>query len=283
MKLRIGASCFSITLTCLFFIVSIQARAAQELYEVEMVVFSTLDSDAVHAELWPINPGAPDFSKGRRLKTKENLLAENKQHAESLEATLERESPLNHMLVEDELPVEQMGFVILPKSHWKLSDPAKKLGRQYQVLLHSAWRQPITETTQAIYFQGGKAYHSPESIDAGQYPNFSGTTGAYEFEGLLKLRKNRFLHAEVDFILQEPAKAEQAEDNATSHSIWLLTRDNWRPDANTQLQSFRLQQSRKMRSKELHYLDHPAMGVLIQISPIDQDNKPSIPKKLQNA
>lgn len=245
------------------------AKSSQELYEVEMIVFANLDADAIHAELWPLNPGFPNYSQGRRLKTKDGLLAERKQQADSLEATLERDSPINHLLVEEDTPIEQTGFVILPKNRWTLSDAANKLGHQYQLLLHTAWRQPITESAQAIYFQAGKSYNPSETNAEAAYPNFSGTTGAYEFEGLLKLRKGRFIHADIDFVLQEPVKVDSSNMTAASHAVWLLNRDHWRPDTNVQLQSFRVQQSRKMRSKELHYVDHPALGVLIRVAPVE--------------
>ncbi len=256
-----------------FLLFSPLAKSLQELYDVEMIVFANLDADAIHAELWPLNPGLPNYSQGRRLKTKDALLAEKKQQADSLEAALERDSPINHLLVEEDTPIEQTGFVILPKNHWTLADAANKLGHQYQLLLHTAWRQPITESAQAIYFQAGKPYNTSEGNTGTTYPNFSGTTGGYEFEGLLKLRKGRFIHADIDFVLQEPVKVDGSNVTTASHAVWLLNRDNWRPDTNTQLQSFRVQQSRKMRSKELHYIDHPALGVLIRIAPVVAQTK----------
>jgi hypothetical protein len=35
---------------------------------------------------------------------------------------------------------------------------------------------------------------------------------------------------------------------------------------------FRLDTSRRMRSGELHYLDHPVFGVLIKVIPIEIEN-----------
>ena len=32
---------------------------------------------------------------------------------------------------------------------------------------------------------------------------------------------------------------------------------------------FELNESRRMRSKELHYLDHPAMGIIVKITPVE--------------
>ena len=38
---------------------------------------------------------------------------------------------------------------------------------------------------------------------------------------------------------------------------------------NTVNNSYTLQSHRRMRSKELHYIDHPLVGILIQINPVE--------------
>ncbi|MCK4704001.1 MAG: hypothetical protein KAT90_00855, partial [Gammaproteobacteria bacterium] len=37
--------------------------------------------------------------------------------------------------------------------------------------------------------------------------------------------------------------------------------------------SYPLQAHRRMRSKELHYIDHPLIGILIQINPVKKPKK----------
>ena len=59
--------------------------------------------------------------------------------------------------------------------------------------------------------------------------------------GSIKVRLGRFLHMEVSLVFT---------------------------DGETQ-QSFRLSQSRKMRSRELHYIDNPRFGLLTRILPLD--------------
>jgi hypothetical protein len=65
-------------------------------------------------------------------------------------------------------------------------------------------------------------------------------SGAGTLEGTISLNKRRFLHADVD--------------------LWFEDGDSLLP--------VRMQQSRRMRSKELHYLDHPRLGVLIIARPV---------------
>lgn len=47
--------------------------------------------------------------------------------------------------------------------------------------------------------------------------------------------------------------------------------DNVRLDKNTSKGIVALSQHRRMRSKELHYIDHPLMGVLIYINPVPEE------------
>jgi hypothetical protein len=61
-----------------------------------------------------------------------------------------------------------------------------------------------------------------------------------EIQGTIKLSRQRFLHLDVDLVLRE---------------------------AN---QSYRLKSSRRMRTNELHYLDHPTIGVIAIATPLTQ-------------
>ncbi len=56
-------------------------------------------------------------------------------------------------------------------------------------------------------------------------------------DGTIKVSVKRYLHADLDLLLKNG-------------------------------NGYRLQASRKMRSKEIHYIDHPKMGVLILITPL---------------
>lgn len=67
--------------------------------------------------------------------------------------------------------------------------------------------------------------------------SFEGTGTLF---GTVTLKRRRFLHAEVD--------------------LWFERGDT--------LEQVRMQQSRKMRSDELHYLDHPRLGVIIIARPV---------------
>jgi hypothetical protein len=73
-------------------------------------------------------------------------------------------------------------------------------------------------------------------------------------EGTVTLSLNRYLHAHVDLLLRRPRGIDPSSGLPTTST-------------------YRLQAHRRMRSGELHYIDHPAMGILILVTPF-QPNPP---------
>ena len=121
-------------------------------------------------------------------------------------------------------------YALLPKSALQLAPEAAALRRSKGALspvLHLGWRQPI-----ATAGVGAPLYI--------QSPAGGGTRNP-ELQGLIKLSVNRYLHVAVDILLNQ----QRILGNGAG--------------------AVRFQASRRMRSGELHYLDHPRMGILIEI------------------
>ena len=71
-------------------------------------------------------------------------------------------------------------------------------------------------------------------------------TGLYEVEGTISMTRGRYLHLDVQLWMNEQGS--------------LIGQQN----------SFiELRESRRMRSREVHYLDHPAFGMLVNVVPAD--------------
>lgn len=141
------------------------------------------------------------------------------------------------------------GIAALPSSELRLQGVYQVLARSkdYQPLLHVGWRQ-----------QGlGREQAPAVAIPAGWLPGQELTP---DLHGLIKVYKERFLHAVVDLRHQRP-RAEQgsAQIEGADGSTAVLAP----PPAIVH------QQQRRMRSGELHYLDHPTLGVLIQVTPVE--------------
>lgn len=128
-----------------------------------------------------------------------------------------------------------------------LKEALQKLTPQkgYTIVYHRAWRQPAYGDHQAVTF-------AVDDI----------TPKGEQLTGTIKFYKNRYAHMEVDFTLWRkiptPIRARFAQ-----HENLPLTHlpETW---------PFHLQEARKMKSGEWHYLDHPLFGVLMAIQRIEQ-------------
>jgi hypothetical protein len=111
----------------------------------------------------------------------------------------------------------------------------------YRVLYSTTWNQDIPDRTKP----------TPILIQAGER-NY----GLFELEGTIAITLGRYLHANVELWLHD------------MNEIELLASANQQP-GQQDIQWMQLNESRRMRSTELHYLDHPKFGVLIKIEPVE--------------
>lgn len=113
----------------------------------------------------------------------------------------------------------------------------------YEPLLYLGWRQPVADERQAVLVYLGTGPGS-----AGAPP---------QLEGTLKVSGGRYLDAELDLLL---TRLEQDAPRAVSAS-------NEGAPRRPAYRSYRMRDHRRMRSGELHYIDHPLMGVLLLVKP----------------
>lgn len=127
--------------------------------------------------------------------------------------------------------------------------------RGYRVLRHLAWRQPGLDESEAkaIRVNVGDAFdlYLPEDLSpyeefvpasAAPRPGRERAVRSTALAGTLKVRLGRFLHLEALLVFTDTAEE----------------------------RSYRLSESRKMRSRELHYIDNPRFGLLTRILPIEE-------------
>jgi len=128
-----------------------------------------------------------------------------------------------------------------------LSNKAGALSRKgYRVLFHQAWTQAAYPNKNAhkVLIEGNSKY---------------GTS----FLGTVRLYKTRFAHVDFDLEFERLIPQKVRDVFAQQHNI--STSDlasNWR---------FDVKESRKIRPTELHYIDHPLFGILVQIETISND------------
>jgi len=149
-------------------------------------------------------------------------------------------------------PTGAQAISIVPTSEYRLTGAKRRLDRtanRLQPLLHLAWRQPTTSRDKAEWLYLQVPFAHPESAST------SGMTP--RLEGAVKVSLSRYLHIDLDLLLREVS----AQNAATTEYYNSL---DYSPFV-----QYRMQTHRRMRSKELHYIDHPLMGVLVQITPYE--------------
>ena len=113
---------------------------------------------------------------------------------------------------------------------------------EYNVLFYGAWRQAGLDKTKAF------------EINIDELKNNHKNRSKNVLSGNFKLVLARYLHmyTEIDYIRKKPAvvKDETTEITRNNNGIYQLSNH------------------RRMRSKELHYVDHPLVGILLQINPV---------------
>jgi hypothetical protein len=186
---------------------------------------------------------------------------------------------------------KKLGYVIIPGDQYRLTDVANKLVKssRYELLLHTAWRQPGLEQERAlpVWIRGGRIYGNEytsidsqieflESMPKADSKKADGTT--YEFDEqtlesielqLLEQQSSQRhqglyeLEAYTDLVLRRPRLS---VDPVTTNSAQDRTLAAYSADTLI-LNNHSLKERRRMRSKNLHYLDSPEFAMLILITP----------------
>lgn len=220
-------------------------------YQIEILAFSR--KDPVSDEYWRLDQ-QPDLNRDALIR-------------------LDSESPQapEHA---DNIDRQALGY-----GAWKtlegalpLANTAEQMRRAGdRILAHKAWRQPVRERARAfaVLVEGGEALPAPvavppanndgsttdpgvPAIDANGHmttlPTLETDEGndtsmaMRELQGALRFHLSRYLHLEPLLWY--------GSDTDSGQRIWV-----------------RIDQNRRMRSEELHYLDHPLFGLLVRITP----------------
>lgn len=290
---------FVLVLTLLTLASVARADDTVRYYDVETIIFESLDPAARNAENWK---------------------AEVTQQTPPVSVELDQPYP-------GTLPPQydpKLTFKTLPASDYKLNDAEKLMvdSKQYRILLHTAWVQPGMGPKEALpvhivqnFLSETPVTHSliPAGPDAPPTNLPTPTTDTQTrsvLDGYIKIILTRYLHADVDIKyttgLPLTSPATQTNNPATTAAMPNGTQAAAAPasaspadsvtagttgtpaaanssqadtmgadDNNTGLPApvtYQLHQSRKMRSNVLHYLDHPVLGMLLIISPHDSTN-----------
>jgi len=145
----------------------------------------------------------------------------------------------------------------VPTNERLLNAQAATLARSgsYTLLYHQAWRQIIYGSKTNLAIAGGKIFN-----------------GHHELEGSISLSVAQYLKIQTNLWL---TKFAPVGDDVTE--LWpelpnlpsAFANDVDKSQANPIQRIVKLSQERTMRSNEVHYIDHPLMGVIIKIIPVE--------------
>lgn len=231
-----------IMLTCLLALLATHA-SANAIYQVEMIIFSHITPTSLNSEQWPIIT-----SPAINLKTAWGL-------------TPSKASVTNSDAAKT--------YTLLPDYDFKQNDVASKLLKdpRYQVILHVAWRQPLTSAKHArwIHIYGGKGYDEDGNVTLNSIDGATPYTDAryWQIDGTVRFDVHRYINSSYNLFMGVPTR--QVRDMDTTNRF---------NDADSSLVFFNLNQNRRMKSKELNYIGHPLFGALVYVTKIKESKKP---------
>ena len=194
---------------------------------------------------------------------------------------------------ETSVDLTKEAFYLLPSSERQLNAQAQKLQRnsRFDVLFHNAWRQVITnkKTSKAILISGGQTFGQHQTLEGSirlsvaTYLELQTNLWLAQFDlnvgqeitrawPEIPLRPNYSMTGLRNLSLDSEVEAELERALATESTQWTiggLENNTTTPTSDNYVtrQIILLQQERDMRSNEVHYIDHPALNVIIQVTP----------------
>jgi len=230
----------TIILTALFFALSQPLYAKETGYEVELIIFEIKNTRYLDSEDWSYN----------------DMLNQDKDIADTQSEYQDSE------------------FMELDWQQAKLSESLKKIesSSKYNILFKKRWRQtgldrdkayaleitslenPLTNVESEVTDNSevpreidsilvSTANVSPEITSLNDEPSY--------IQGRIKLIMSRYLHFEVNL------------------NYFQLHKD----DVVTEYRSYPVVSERRMRSREIHYLDHPMIGIIVHALPFKIEPK----------
>lgn len=265
----------SLLVLALLLPLTLPAQEEVRYYDVEVILFENLDPAARASEHWP-----------------ESV------ELEMDERTIEIGQPWPGPIPAEYDPARS--FKPVPPAEYQLTEQARKIDESptRRLLLHTAWRQPgmPQDTALKVHFRREiPAVAEPAPLTEAEPPLTDAQPGippeAGELEGLIQVILARYLHVKADIVFR-PETPLPSQDESLPEGFQPLPANRFtdtgaettapaegRPEdaepiapvTTPRAVVYHLNQMRRrMRSRELHYLDHPVLGMLIRITPVEE-------------
>lgn len=235
----------AVTILCLLLFAHI-SYASSHYYDVEIIIYEDADAKYLHAEQWDnvITPVDSIAANGQTV-------AKEKISQPGVATDKAAKSAKNKKVA----MIKNIKPYILTREEKRVAASS-----HYNVLMYAAWRQPGWDKNQAL------------AIKLSELKNNAVVKTKNTIDGTLKVVLARYLHFYTNLDYQRKAMQVIKPDNNTVNLDESQGNDN-NPDTGVSLQPvpviqhYHIVSHRRMRSKKLHYIDYPLVGILVQINP----------------
>lgn len=235
-------------------------------YKVEVILVAYTNISDINKEDWPIQPDPiPTYTTKPRI----NWLSANQSKTLN-QSVIRRLGKPDHKTKS----AEELLSALKPET---LSEYAEKIGElpHTKVLYHQSWLEPIQSKKRA------SAHSLTLSLENEDDP-------VIKINGELTLYRSRYLHIDTDFYVQhydkttpnqtiENEQENTVQETASTTNPLNAIINNEQSNKNmeqatvlTPIRAAQIKLSRRMRSNELHYIDHPMLGIVIKTTPVSQ-------------
>ena len=204
------------TITCIILSLSPMTYGLEKKYQIEILIFSDINSANAKSELWPATSNIPPFQPP-------NI-------------------PEIQILPNQEAQVTGDTVMLISPSQFIIKENAFKREKSQHILCHFGWIQDFSQQPNIqLALKRVPDNVAPTSI-----------------QGLISIGLKTYFNAQFTLLFSEPlgtfthVSATQPLQNIINGNAYFL-----------------FDQTRRMRSKELNYLDHPLYGILIYILPLN--------------
>ena len=291
-------SCALLSALLLSISTSAQGQTSQRWFQIEVSIFSNESLADRDEERWQTESNELNYPNPlRRLGQLSDLLITEQMIADAIAESSEQDSLSTKEEATIEIDAEALAAIerlaqILPtgpqlastegefkfpdflrdphlqltpdNSDFEQTNRALERSAEHRLLFHGLWRESVADPADAIplYVQGGLRFDDQYELQGAITLRFNENRDRLVIDSNLWLTEYS-ASADFESEWQLPAIPEAMQTDLDS-----LTRDEQGLQYGIN-RVFHMEQSREMRSNQFHYIDHPAIGIVILVKPID--------------